>query len=80
MSEQTQYDPLDKAQFERLFKTHFQYLCNFAQQYVGDADAAQDLCQKVFIMLWEKREHIDPRKSIKSYLFTAVKNRALNYL
>jgi RNA polymerase sigma-70 factor (ECF subfamily) len=71
---------LDKLQFESLFRSHFRYLCHFAQQYVTDADAAQDICQKVFISLWEKREQMDPKQSIKSYLFTAVKNRCLNHI
>ncbi|MCB0631833.1 MAG: RNA polymerase sigma-70 factor [Lewinella sp.] len=71
---------LDKMQFESLFRSHFRYLCNFAQQYVTDADAAQDICQKVFIRLWERREQMDPKQSIKSYLFTAVKNRCLNHI
>ncbi|MEZ5038424.1 MAG: RNA polymerase sigma-70 factor [Saprospiraceae bacterium] len=71
---------LSKSHFETLFKTHFQLLCNFAMQYVQDADAAQDICQKVFIALWEKREQIDTKQSIPSYLFTSVKNRCLNYI
>ena len=71
---------LDKSQFENLFRMHFKHLCNFAVQYVGDADAAQDICQKVFISLWEKREEMNPENSIKSYLFTSVKNRCLNYI
>jgi RNA polymerase sigma-70 factor (ECF subfamily) len=45
-----------------------------------DADSAQDICQKVFIGLWEKRADMDMNKSIKSYLFTAVKNRCLNHI
>lgn len=71
---------LDKVQFEKLFKRHFEHLCHFAQQYVADADAAQDICQKVFIALWQKREDIDPQLAVKSYLFTAVKNRCLNHI
>ncbi|MEM8527908.1 MAG: RNA polymerase sigma-70 factor [Bacteroidota bacterium] len=71
---------LDQATFEALFKSNFAFLCNFAQQYVGDQDAAQDLCQKVFIQLWEKRTTLDPNQNLKSYLFTAVKNRCLNYI
>jgi RNA polymerase sigma-70 factor (ECF subfamily) len=34
----------------------------------------------VFIKLWEKRDEINPALSIKSYLFTATKNRCLNYI
>ncbi|MCB0640887.1 MAG: RNA polymerase sigma-70 factor [Phaeodactylibacter sp.] len=71
---------LDRPAFEQLFKSHFAYLCNFANQYVQDQDAAQEICQKVFIRLWEKREEMDPQQSIQSYLFTAVKNRCLNHL
>lgn len=71
---------LDRSLFEQLFKKHFAHLCNFAQQYVGDADTAQDLTQKVFIRLWEKREKIDPQQAIQSYLFTSVRNRCLNHI
>ena len=71
---------LDRTAFEQLFKSHFAYLCNFAKQYVQDQDVAQEICQQVFIRLWEKRADIDPKLSIQSYLFTAVKNRCLNYL
>ena len=80
MSNAAPHNPLDKSGFEALFKSHFQYLCNFAIQYVEDADTAQDICQKVFISLWEKRSEINVNKSIKSYLFTSVKNRCLNHI
>lgn len=74
------YGPFDQREFEQLFKSHFQHLCNFARQYVGDGEVAQDITQKVFIQLWEKRESLDPNLSIKSYLFTSVKNRCLNHI
>ena len=80
MPDKQSHTPFDQKQFEQLFKSHFQYLCNFANQYVNDMDAAQDICQKVFIALWEKRNNLQPQQSIKSYLFTAVKNRCLNYI
>jgi len=80
MSEKKSQSPFDKKQFELLFKTHFNYLCNFAKQHVNDAHTAQDICQKVFIALWEKRDILDASQSVKSYLFTAVKNRCLNYI
>ena len=63
-----------------MFKTHFVHLCNFAHQYVPDQDSAKDITQKVFINLWENRENIDPNKSIRSYLFTSVRNRCLNHI
>lgn len=80
MPKQPPHIQFEKSQFEALFKSHFQYLCNFAGQYVGDVDTAQEITQKVFITLWEKREELNPQMSIKSYLFTSVKNRCLNYI
>ena len=80
MAEDRHSESMDKAQFEQLFRLHYAHLCNFANQYVGDEDSAQDICQKVFIRLWEKRADMDSKQSIKSYLFTAVKNRCLNHI
>ena len=71
---------LDHQRFEQLFKEHFAHLCNFAYQFVKDRAAAQDISQKVFLNLWENRASIDLSKAPKSYLFTAVRNRSLNYL
>lgn len=80
MPEPTTHHAFTQSQFDELYQMHFSFLCNFAQQYVEDSGTAQDICQKVFISLWEKRDQIDPKLSIKGYLFTAVKNRCLNYL
>ncbi|HMQ46740.1 MAG TPA: RNA polymerase sigma-70 factor [Saprospiraceae bacterium] len=71
---------LDQPAFELLFKAHFAHLCHFAQQYIQDQEAAKDITQKVFIYLWENRANMDQERSLKSYLFTAVRNRCLNYL
>lgn len=71
---------MDKTHFEQMFRMHFERLCSFARQYVADRDTAQDICQKVFISLWEKREEMDPDRAIASYLFTSVKNRCLNHI
>ena len=75
-----QHTTFSQKDFEQLFKTHFMHLCNFAHQYVPDRDSARDITQKVFINLWENRNNIDPGKSVRSYLFTSVRNRCLNYI
>ena len=80
MPDPSAHNKFDKPAFEQLFKSHFVHLCNFAQQYVSDMDSARDIVQKVFIRLWEQREQMDPNQSIRSYLFTSVKNRCLNHI
>lgn len=80
MPQKSAHTKFDKPAFENIFKSHFVHLCNFANQYVSDMDAARDICQKVFILVWENRENIKPDQNIRSYLFTAVKNRCLNHI
>ena len=59
---------------------YFSPLCSFAQKYVQDQDEAKDIIHQVFIGLWQKREEVDLSTSLKSYLFTSVHNRCLNYI
>ena len=74
------YNKLDKQLFEQLFKEFFSPLCRFAYGYLNDQDASQEIVQDVFINLWQKKETITSDKSVKSYLYTSVKNRCLNYI
>ncbi len=71
---------MNKTTFENLFREYFTSLCHFAQKYIPDLDTAKEVVHDVFINIWEKRDSIDPEKSIKSYLFTAVHNRCLNHI
>lgn len=70
----------DRAAFEAVFRTHYRPLCAFALQYVKDGDRAQDLVQDLFVRLWQDREQVNITSSLKSYLFSAVRNRCLNVL
>ncbi len=71
---------LDKPAFEALFRSFFPGLVLFAQKYVPDQDTAKEMVHNVFLNLWEKREKLDTSTSLKSYLFTAVRNRCLNFI
>ena len=71
---------MDRDAFERYFRTHFEALVNFALGYLNDRDTAVDVVQEVFINFWNKRESISEDQNVKSYLFTSVKHRCLNYI
>lgn len=70
----------DKNAFEQLFKQHFSSLVYFARKYVKDLDSSKEIVHDVYVNLWEKRDTINPEKALKSYLFTAVHNRCLNFI
>jgi len=71
---------LDKAAFEELFRSFFPGLVLFALKYVPDQDTAKEIAHNVFLNLWEKRKKVDTSSSLKSYLFTSVHNRCLNFI
>lgn len=70
----------DEAAFSRMFDGYYVPLCFFSSKFLGDMDLSRSLVQQVFVDLWVKREKIDVAWSVKSYLYRAVKNRAIDYL
>ncbi len=66
--------------YEKIFHEHYNALVSFANQFLLDSKAAEDAVQGVFIYFWENSDSIQLEKSIKSYLYQAVKNSCLNQL
>lgn len=69
----------DKVAFEHLFLAHYDSLCRFASQYVSSSEAVEDLVQDVFFRVWQRREALDPKQSIRAYLYKATRNEALKH-
>lgn len=70
----------DRRAFEQIFRTYYADLCKFCMKYVRDEQVAEEVVQEVFINIWERRASLTITTSIKSYLFTAIRNRSFNYL
>lgn len=70
----------DEKVFEELFKTYYAPLCEYCLRYVSDADMAEEIVQDLFFKIWVKREELNINVSIKAYIFTALRNHALNYI
>lgn len=66
--------------FDQLFADYYVNLCRFAYTYLRDDDTSEEIVQEVFIALWEQRETLDINTSLRSFLYTSVKNRSLNYI
>ncbi len=66
--------------FESLFREYFYSLVSFSSHMVSDPEAAKDIVHNVFVNLWETRDNFHLETSMKSWLFTSVRNRSLNYL
>jgi RNA polymerase sigma-70 factor (ECF subfamily) len=67
----------DVRAFETIYSQYYRGLFAFASQYVDTADC-EEIIQDVMLWLWDKREMLVAELSLKSLLFTAVKNHCLN--
>jgi RNA polymerase sigma-70 factor, ECF subfamily len=70
----------DVNAFEMFFKTYYQPLCNYAYTFIHDKDEAEEIVQSAFLSVWEKRKSLDIKTSLKSYLYTMVRNTSLNII
>ncbi|MEM1117762.1 MAG: sigma-70 family RNA polymerase sigma factor [Bacteroidota bacterium] len=68
----------DLSAFEALFRALHAPLVRFARTYTPRPEAADDVVQEAFARLWERRDRLDPERSVRALLFQAVRNRALN--
>jgi RNA polymerase sigma-70 factor (family 1) len=70
-------DTINDVVMEEIFKTHYLQLCNYAYIFLKDTDESEDIVQGVFYQLWKKKDSTEITTSLKSYLFTAVRNNCL---
>lgn len=66
--------------YEYLYKQHYAFLCRIAYNYVNDHFVAETIVGDVIFHIWEKRESLDIKTTIRSYLAVAVRNRCLDHL
>lgn len=70
----------EDAAYKYLYDRHYQILCHVAAQYVKDDFLAETIVGDVIFHLWEVRETIEIKTSLRSYLMTCVRNRCMDYL
>ena len=70
----------DQNSFRQLFHLYAKKLTQFAYAIVKSNDAAREIVDEVFIKIWKNRATITSIQNLTVYLYTAIKNTALNYL
>ncbi len=70
----------DQEAFKQLFATYSARLLAFARSFTADRMLAEEIVNDVFVNLWKNRQQLYAIQNLSYYLYTAVKNTALNYL
>lgn len=63
--------------FDIIYKQYYNGLCAFASQYIP-LNECEEVVQDAMMWLWENRSSLLSDMSLKSLLFTIVKNKCLN--
>lgn len=69
----------DIATFEKVFRRYYTPLCLYAFSITGRRDISEEVVQDVFYHIWKEKERIQILRSVKNYLYGAVRNHALRY-
>lgn len=70
----------DIGVFEHLFHTYYMRLCVYSEGITGNEIAAEEIVGDMFLKLWERREQLNIRTSVESYLTASVHHQSVNYL
>ncbi len=70
----------DGSAFAQIYTRWFDPIYFLLRRLTGSEQDARDITQDVFGRLWEKRESLDVDRGVKSYLFSAARNSAIDHL
>ena len=70
----------ESSLFSTLFGQFKEPFILFANSYVRDMAAAEDIYMEAIIQYWEKRKELPADTNIPGYILTTVKNKSLNHL
>ena len=70
----------DESACEALYRRYRAPLWRFAYSYVRSPEVAEELVQDVFLALWRNRAEAGTRGCIRTWLYAAIRNQALNHL
>jgi len=63
-----------------VFEYYYMPLCSHAIRFVHSRAYAEDIVSDVFMTFWQKRHFKQINSTYRTYLFQAVRNRALNFI
>jgi RNA polymerase sigma-70 factor (ECF subfamily) len=68
----------NKKTFEKLFHLYYAPLCRYASSFRLSSEDCEEHVQQLFFDIWQQHQSLTIKTSIKSYLYTALRNQILN--
>lgn len=69
----------DDVAMAEVVRRHREPVVAFARRLVGDHARAEEICQEVFVRLWERSDRFDPQRgALRAFLLAMTHGRALD--
>lgn len=69
----------NKYAYEEIYHRYHDLLYGYVYNKLKDKEEAQDIVHDILIKIWSNRQQLENVKSLKSYLFTSVRNKAFDF-
>ena len=66
--------------FDYFFRQYYGVLCYFANTIIRNEEEAKDIVQDCFVKLWDSHTIDERSETVKSFLYTAVRNKCVDAL
>ena len=70
----------DSKCFDEIFNRYYDECFAYAMSLLSDSQSTKDVLQNVFFKVWLGRDRLVPSKSLKGYIFTALRNEVISHL
>lgn len=70
----------DEIAFRQFFDAYHPRSVMWANHYLRSPETAEEVAADVFVSLWRRRQSIAEVRNLQSYLYTSVRNGALDHL
>ncbi len=70
----------DSRAFDSIYLRCFEPIRGFFRLLLHNDAEAEELCQELFVWIWENRRVIKPDLNFRSYLYTVAKTSAMKHL
>lgn len=69
----------DRLAYTEIYERFFGILYTFVYKKIKDEEDAKDILQELFTTIWAKRETLEFKGPLASYLYKAVRNRMIDF-
>ena len=70
----------EDAAYTELYDRYHDNVYRFIRKYLRSSELSEDICQNVFLKIWEQRENPVKILEFSAYLFTLAKRQAFDFL